>query len=187
MKNARQHLFILIIAVVLSGGCGSVSELSSDCPSSEGAPDRGEYMFEWCTSLTVAAKTSEFEIGEEIEIIFECNPIFSGTGVLQAQILGGGSVVVDAPRTWRESEKRDFFGTQAEFTADERFSMTWIVRVFAERDHHIYAYARVDSVSLGDSLVARDSDQATAVFGPLSSRPAANYPALVLRPSRQSN
>lgn len=172
---------MLFTAAALSCGCGSTSEPSSECPNSSGVPYQGEYMFERCTSLTVTASKSEFEVGEELKITFECNPIYTGTGVVQAQFLGGGSIKVDVPPVRRELEKYDFFAARAEFTANERFSMTWIIRAFAERDHHLYAYARFDSVVLGDSLVALRSDPATAAYGFLSPKPARNSPAFVLR------
>jgi hypothetical protein len=138
-------------------------------------------MFERCTSLTVTASKSEFKVSEELKITFECNPIYSGTGVVQAQFLGGGSITVDVPPVQRELEKYDFFAARAEFTANERFSMTWTIRAFAERDHHLYAYARFDSVMLGDSLVALRSHPAKAAFGFLSPKPARNSPVFVLR------
>jgi len=168
MRNA---LLAALFISALGAGCSSPTD-------HEVPPWAGYYLFEPGTSLTIRVDKMSFEVGEEIKVSFTCRPAYTGKGSLRIEFLPikqsawYQGIIVENPEV--TSKPGYSFEAPAEFTAGERYTRTWTIRVGDATAHEVYGGAYFSSVWIeekGGCFPIR-SDEASAAYGMLDTRPA---------------
>ena len=193
MNSSFHHfpLVILALSILSFSSCSSPSELG-DCALSNAISDVyvGEYMFDRCTSMTISASTSKFDLLEPVQITFTCLPAYTGTGVLQVQFLPlqqSSSYHGVTVEQFAEPILGTYWANEeVTFEAGEPFQRTWTVRVQDFTAHHVSARAGfTDVCDNTGNCYPIGSEEADRAFGPLDPNPAANYPPFVLAMPRE--
>jgi hypothetical protein len=150
-------------------------------------------MFEPGTSMTALVDKTIFNLGEPIDISFTCLPAYTGQGWLNVEFLpieqsaGYRGIVVENADVTPNSKHS--FVQRAEFTAFQRYTRTWTIRVQDATPHELSGAARFDLVWIEGkgAYYPPLSDEAREAYGRLDARPAYLFMQWLPEPKRIIN
>lgn len=185
MRRAHFVLFSSVFAMLGTPSCNDDEANCRRALKTSTEPYTGEYMFEPCTALAVALDPGPIRVGDEIHVAFSCEPVFDGAGTLTVQFLpqaqSAAYAPIDVVSPSVERLPGYYYTAPVVFHRGVRFQSTWTIRIRSVSAHHVFGAAGFDSVCAdAGRCYAIGSAEARARFGPLSPRPAANYPGVFI-------
>jgi len=185
MRRARAVLLSGVLAMPTTPSCKGDEANCRRAFKTSTEPYSGEYMFEPCSVLAVALDPGTFRVGDDLHLTFSCEPAFDGLGTLTVQFLpeaqSAAYTPIDVVSPSVEALPGYYYTAPAVFHRGVRFQSTWTIRIRSVSAHQVFGAAAFDSVCADTgSCYPIGSAEARAMFGPLSTRPAANYPGVVI-------
>jgi len=185
MRRAHVILLSSMFAMLATPSCNDDESNCRRAFKTSTEPYSGEYMFEPCTALSVGVDPGSFQLGDDVHLTFSCEPAFDGAGRLTVQFLPQAQSATYAPievvSPSVEVLPAYYYTAPVVFHRGVRFQSTWTIRIRSVSAHDVFGAAEFDSVCAdAGSCYAIGSAEARAMFGPLSTRPAANYPGVFI-------
>ncbi|MBI5020866.1 MAG: hypothetical protein HZB59_05470 [Ignavibacteriales bacterium] len=105
-------------------------------------------------------------IDSSFHIMQQCRPLYSGKGVIELQLLGGGrTVFIDSPLSDTLPNTDQHSTVPVLFIANNDFMQSWTVRLHSpgNTSYGFEGYVRMDSILIGAGYYSIDSEEAKSI------------------------